>query len=348
VPPRESSGRDLQALMERICADPKSFEHNVNENMRRNGERVWIDWSNRVVQGAKGEAFEILSFGTDITERTRIQRALSDAKDNLEIKVTERTAELQVALTRAEAADRIKSAFLATMSHELRTPLNSILGFTGIVLQGMAGPLNAEQTKQLGMVRTSARHLLDLINDVLDISKIEAGQLQVRAEPLDLRTSVERVAGVVKPLAEKRGLTLRTEMPETLPAAVSDRRRVEQVLINLLNNAVKFTERGEVKLAVEVLVDYKAPKANALQTAVRFRVSDTGMGIKPADLATLFQPFRQVDSGLTRQHEGTGLGLAICGRLADLLGGRIDAHSEWGKGSVFSFVMPLSREIPKS
>ena len=159
-----------------------------------------------------------------------------------------RTAELAVAKERAESADRLKSAFLATMSHELRTPLNSIIGFTGIMLQGLAGPLNAEQTKQLGMVQSSARHLLALINDVLDISKIEAGQLEIRAEQFDLRSSLEKVAALVKPLAEKKGLALRVVLSPDVGQAVSDRLRVEQVLLNLLNNAVKFTERGEVTL----------------------------------------------------------------------------------------------------
>src|SRR5262249_11024561 len=154
----ESGGRDLARLMDRILENPASFEHNVNENVRRNGERVLIAWTNRIIRGRDGGVVEILSIGSDLT-------AQQQAEEEREKR------------HRAEAADRIKSAFLATMSHELRTPLNSIIGFTGIILQGLAGPLNPEQRKQLDMVRTSARHLLALVNDVLDISKIEAGQL---------------------------------------------------------------------------------------------------------------------------------------------------------------------------
>ncbi len=278
----------------------------------------------------------------DITERKRAERALIEAKADLERKVEERTSELQSALMRAEAADQVKSAFLATMSHELRTPLNSIIGFTGIILQGLAGPLNEEQAKQLGMVRNSARHLLDLINDVLDISKIEAGQMAVKFAPFDLRASVNRVVESVAPMAERKGLPLRVTVPDTLPAMASDQRRVEQILLNLLNNAIKFTEHGGVTLIVDEVREVRGQP----EPGIRLRVQDTGIGIKAQDLGTLFQPFRQVDTGLTRQHEGTGLGLAICRRLADLLGGEISAESTWGVGSVFTVTLPLNPEEP--
>lgn len=224
----------------------------------------------------------------------------------------------------------MKSAFLATMSHELRTPLNSIIGFTGIILQGLAGPLNAEQRKQLEIVRDSARHLLALINDVLDISKIEAGQLEVHSEPFDLRASIGKITGIVKPMAEHKHLALRVELAPEIGTLESDPRRVEQVLLNLINNAIKFTERGSVTLTAEIAQD-----------TVRLSVADTGIGIKPEDFGTLFKPFRQIDTGLSRQHEGTGLGLAICRRLAELLGGEIHAASEWGKGSVFTLILPV-------
>ncbi len=281
--------------------------------------------------GGKALAFMMLA---DITERKKSEQLLRDAKDILEHEVAERTEELRTALVRAEAADRIKSAFLATMSHELRTPLNSIIGFTGIVLQGLAGPLTPEQTKQLGMVRGSARHLLELINDVLDISKIEAGQLEMRPAPFQLPELIERAVGTVRPLAEKKGLTLAAVVAPELGEIVSDRRRVEQILLNLLNNAIKFTDNGGVTLTV-------SPTEYASQPAVRLCVADTGIGIKAPDLVTLFQPFRQVDTGLSRLHEGTGLGLAICRRLATLLGGEITAASEWGRGSEFTVVLPL-------
>jgi two-component system sensor histidine kinase/response regulator len=254
----------------------------------------------------------------------------------------EAEAALREAKHAAEAADRVKSAFLATMSHELRTPLNAIIGFTGLVLQELPGPLNDEQKKQLGMVRDSSRHLLALINDVLDISKIEAGELKVAREPFDLGAAVGKVAGIVAPLAEMKGLALRLEGLEHAGAMNGDARRVEQILMNLLSNAIKFTEAGSVTLSVRRINDYSEKEGAAPRAAVRLGVTDTGMGIRPEDMAQLFQPFRQIDSSLTRQHEGTGLGLAICRRLAALMGGIIEAESRFGEGSVFSVTLPLA------
>jgi PAS domain S-box-containing protein len=337
VPATESDGRDLRRLMEQIQSDPLTFEQNINENMLRNGARVWIAWTNRIVKDAEGRVSEILSVGTDITERKKADEAIRELNATLEQRVADRTAELAVAKDRAEAADRLKSAFLATMSHELRTPLNSIIGFTGIILQELAGPLTAEQHKQLVMVRDSARHLLALINDVLDISKIEAGQLEMNAESFDLRASIEKATAIIQPMAEKKGLTLRADIAREIGTFVSDPRRVEQILINLLNNGVKYTDRGSVTLHAAIApYPYHAPRS-----ALILSVSDTGIGIKPEEMEKLFQPFHQIDSGLTRQYEGTGLGLAICRRLAELLGGEIRAESEFGKGSVFTLALPI-------
>jgi two-component system, sensor histidine kinase and response regulator len=267
-------------------------------------------------------------------------RELNDMNVNLESCIAERTWELRQAKDAAESADRLKSAFLATMSHELRTPLNSIIGFTGIVLQGLAGPLNDEQATQLGMVRDSSRHLLALINDVLDISKIEAGQLKVAAVPFDLAASIRKVAAIVGPLADKKGLELSVRVADGVGPMVGDARRVEQVMLNLLGNAIKFTDTGSVKLEVAPADDF-VPAGFAAQPAVRLTVTDTGIGIKPEDEALLFAPFRQVESDLSRHHEGTGLGLAICKKLVELMGGMIKVESKWQQGSVFSVTLPL-------
>lgn len=276
----------------------------------------------------------LVGMGIDIGERKKAERELLELNESLERKVQERTVALADAKVRAEAADRIKSAFLATMSHELRTPLNSILGFSGMLVQGLAGPLNPEQAKQLGMVQSSARHLLELINDVLDISKIEAGQLEIRRAAFDLGASVEKVVASLQPLAHKRGLALRVDLSGAPSSLTSDRRRVEQILLNLLNNALKFTERGSVTLAV-----------SATASSTRLQVVDSGIGMRPEDLSRLFQPFHQLDNGLQRRHEGTGLGLAITHRLTELLGGTIHVDSEWGQGSVFTVELPGASEV---
>lgn len=268
----------------------------------------------------------------EIDTRKRAELELAKYRDHLEELVRERTAELAVAKEHAESTDRLKSAFLATMSHELRTPLNSIIGFTGILQQEMVGPLNAEQKKELGMVRNSSSHLLNLINDVLDISKIEAGQLTVASEPCDLRAAIEKVVQNMRILSEKKGLVLEADVKPEVGQITSDQRRVEQIILNLVSNAIKFTDSGSIRI-----------ECGRDGEEYIISISDTGIGIKRADLDQIFQPFFQIDSGIVRQREGTGLGLSICKKILDLLGGRIWVESEWGRGSTFSFALPVER-----
>jgi len=324
VPATESTSRDLSTLANDIMKNPEAYVFNENENIKKNGERVWVAWTNRAIVDNNGEIVEILSVGNDITLRKL-------AEDRLKITLDE----LAAAKEKAEEADKLKSAFLATMSHELRTPLNSIIGFTGIILGGYVGPLNDEQAKQLGMVRNSANHLLSLINDVLDISKIEAGQLKISVESFNLRDLIDQAVQSSRPALEKKGLTYSTNIPENIDVVQSDKRRVEQILLNLISNAVKFTEQGGIRI-----------DCSYTDGSVQVSVTDSGIGMKEEDMNKLFQAFQQVDSGITRKFEGTGLGLYICKKLLELLGGRIWVTSTWGQGSTFCFSLPIKRETP--
>jgi len=283
---------------------------------------------------AASHAINLTRLREEMDVRRKTDEALRLLNTDLERRVTERTAELAEAKERAEAADHLKSAFLATMSHELRTPLNSIIGFTGVILQGIAGPLNDEQKKQMQMVKNSANHLLALINDVLDLSKIEAGQLTLKSQDFEPAVSLEKVVRSIHPLVDARGLSLLLEVASDVPVISNDQRRLEQVLLNLLSNAIKFTETGEI-----------AVRCRSVGKFLYFSVSDTGIGIRDEDLANLFQPFRQLESGLSRRFEGTGLGLSICKKLIELMGGEIGVESSAGKGSTFYFTLPITGSI---
>lgn len=285
------------------------------------------NYSLRVVSKSQGE------IGTLVSGFNTMMEKISHNEKHLEDLVVDRTLQLETAKTKAEESDHLKSAFLASMSHELRTPLNSIIGFTGILLQGMAGPLNDEQKKQLGMVKGSASHLLDLINDVLDISKIESGRLQVQGETFKIDLLLIMAVSSLRPFAEKKGLKMDYEIEPGLPELRSDKRRLEQVLINLINNAIKFTEEGSIKIV-----------CSRQGEALSISVIDTGIGIGDGDHEHIFQSFRQVDSGLDRVREGSGLGLAICKRLTELLGGTISVKSQPGVGSTFTVILPFILE----
>ncbi len=302
-------------------------------NRTRSGNEIHVRLDLAVMSGYEDTWNKVLVSFADITDRVLAEEQLRQHREHLEDLVVERTAELAVAKDQAESADRLKSAFLAAMSHELRTPLNSIIGFTGLLLQELPGPLNEEQTVQMGMVQTSARHLLSLINDVLDISKIESGQLDVACAPFDLPSAIHDIVLRIQPLADEKGLAVEVDVDDRLGEMHSDRRRVEQILMNLLSNAVKFTEQGRIVV-----------RARAVDGAARISVTDTGVGIRERDMPKLFQPFRQIDDGTTRRYEGTGLGLSICKRLAELLGGSVEVESRWGVGSTFTYALPLRWE----
>jgi signal transduction histidine kinase/DNA-binding NarL/FixJ family response regulator len=250
-------------------------------------------------------------------------------QEHLKELVTERTAELAAATEAAEDASRAKSAFLANMSHEIRTPMTAIMGYADALLE--TEQTDADRQDALQTIRRSARHLLDLINDILDLSKIEAGRMSVERISLDLPQIAAEVTSFLRPTAITKKLDLQLTFGEQIPRSViSDPLRVKQLLMNLVSNAVKFTDHGQVRIHV-------SSEARGESCFVNFTVTDTGIGLRPEQLSRLFQPFTQADESVTRKYGGTGLGLAISKRLAELLGGSLEAESLAGVGSVFRF-----------
>lgn len=311
LPKVESNGKILENLATEVIKEPDRYAISINENIKKNGERIWVYWNNKPIYD-KGNLVGILSVGTDITERKKAEENLHKVNKQL------------------EEADRLKSIFLSSMSHELRTPLNSIIGFTGILLQGLAGSLNDEQNKQLSIVKKSSQHLLSLINDILDISKIEAGKIELSCEYFDLKELMEEVILTFDTMAKDKNLKIEKTIPENI-TLYNDKRRFKQIIINLVSNAIKYTNEGSVKIMVKIL-DKKD---------LEIKIIDTGVGIKKADLNRIFEPFQQLDDKLTKKVEGTGLGLHLVKKLLSLMNGNISLESEYGKGSVFTITMPL-------
>ena len=266
-----------------------------------------------------------------------LARSFNDMADRLEAsyaglesKVEARTRELAEKGRELEAASRHKSQFLANMSHELRTPLNSVLGFSEMLADGIYGALPERALAALSKIQTNGRHLLNLINDVLDLSKIEAGQLILSPNDYVMAEIVQSVVASVETQARAKGISLVTSIAPGLPVGFGDERRITQVLLNLVSNAVKFTDEGSVTIA-----------AAASQGSFKVSVSDSGPGIAPADHERIFNEFQQVDSSSTREKGGTGLGLAISRRIVEMHGGRITVESALGTGSTFLMVIPV-------
>jgi PAS domain S-box-containing protein len=283
----------------------------VGWRVRKDGTRFW---ANVIITAVFDENGELRGF-------TKVTRDLTDQK------LIEEERAMRLA---AQAASEAKSRFLASMSHELRTPLNSVIGFTGVLLMELPGPLNGEQKRQLQQIDTSAKHLLDLINNILDLAKIEAGQADLNIENLDCKPVLEAVYNSMKLQADAKKLTLSFDAGENV-VAVADERAVRQIALNLVANAIKFTEPGgegsrEVKRTADA--------------SILFRVVDTGIGISDIDKLRLFQAFGQVHDG--RRHEGTGLGLYLSQTLAEAMNGSIEVDSKVGKGSTFTVSLPAA------
>jgi signal transduction histidine kinase/PAS domain-containing protein len=284
----------------------------------------------------------ILHDRTEALERERLYEELKRASGELERKVREATAELvrQNELLRRQAvqleqASALKSQFLANMSHEFRTPLNAILGYTSMLLKGVLGPLDDEQAEGLARVDSNGRHLLGIINDILDISRIEAGRMPLRLSEFGLPELVGEVLAEVEPIVAQSSVHIEATVDQRLPAVQSDRQKVKQIVLNLLTNAVKFTPSGTITLSARY-----DPRVRE----VAVTVADTGIGIAAEDHERIFEDFQQADSSPTRTHGGAGLGLSICRRLATMLGGKIQLESAPGIGSTFTVVLPRRKK----
>ena len=277
--------------------------------LRKDGSEFPVEISLSPIRSEDG--FVVSGAIRDISERKRFELQLREKNDEL------------------ERANIAKDRFLASMSHELRTPLNAVIGFTGTLLMRLPGPLNEQQEQQLRTIQTSARHLLSLINDLLDLAKIESGKVELRFEPVVCQSVVVEVVSSLRAMAESKGLELRQSMPASDLIIDADRRALNQVLLNLVNNAIKYTENGSVLVELVEADD-----------AVEFAVSDTGIGVRREDVGKLFEAFEQVDRSTTRRFEGAGLGLHLSKRLASLLHGDISVESEFGKGSRFAIRLP--------
>src|SRR5205085_10583758 len=275
---------------------------------------------------------------TEALETERLYEQVKRASDELEQKVRQATAELvrQNELLRRqhiqlEQASQLKSQFLANMSHEFRTPLNAILGYTRMLVQGVSGDMTPTKKNRMLRVDSNARHLLSIINDILDISRIEAGKMPLHVEEFEMSSLLGELLAEVEPLIQKARLQAITDLQPGLQPAWSDRQKVKQIVLNLLTNAIKFTPQGHVKVIAR-----GDPEGGELRIAVE----DTGIGIAPQDHDRVLEDFRQADNSVTREYGGAGLGLAICRRLAKMLDGRIELVSSVGAGSTFMLAIP--------
>jgi PAS domain S-box-containing protein len=252
-----------------------------------------------------------------------------------DVSQTKRLQESEVARIAADSANKAKSNFMANMSHELRTPLNAVIGFGEILQDQLFGNTNEKQLEYINDIVISGRHLLDLINDILDLSKVEAGKMELELDRVFLADILNNALAMIRDKAAQHSITLSAQLsPNADIEFVADERKLKQIMFNLLSNAVKFTEDGGS-------VSVQAHLTSASPAQIEINVSDTGIGIKPTDLKKLFQPFSQLESAYSKNFEGTGLGLALTKRLVDLHGGKIWAESEFGMGSKFTFLMPL-------
>ena len=295
---------------------------NIIKSKTKDGSFYWLDTTIVPFIGVDGKPTQYISIRSDITTSMQAQETLHDAHQ-----------ELRQANAELDKSARLKDEFLANMSHELRTPLNAILGLSESLLEEVHSPLSPRQHKSITTISNSGEHLLSLINDILDLSKIEAGMLELNLQKVQLKEFCESCLIFVRTQALKKNLQVGFQMEQESRSVLVDPMRLKQILVNLLTNAVKFTPQGKrIGLIVKISKE---------DSSVEFHVWDKGIGISPDDRDKLFKPFSQVDSGLNRSQEGTGLGLALVAKLTDLHGGNVKLESETGKGSRFIVTLPL-------
>lgn len=326
------SGRHDDAVYRDLWQQLKTIGHWRGElwNKRKSGEIFPEEISIRALRGSDGQIRRYISIFSDITERKRSEEELREYREHLEELVRQRTEELTVARDMAEAANRSKSIFLANMSHELRTPLNAVIGFSQLMDKDAS--LSEKQQRNIEVINRSGNHLLTLINDVLELSKIESGKMQLTLEEASPAELLREVSEMMRVRAEQAGLSLLLEIPELPPVVLLDTVKLRQVLLNLLSNAIKFTRHGGVTLSVETL------PAEAGKARLKFTTSDTGIGIAPEDLQRIFEPFEQAGSASSNQ-AGTGLGLTISRQYLHMMDSELAVTSTPGQGSSFSFAL---------
>ena len=337
-----------------------------NYYLRKDGKIVCIEQNIFYLYNKEGNIIGSVGINRDITERKRQEEELKKAYDELEKRVDERTSQLMQAKEEAETSNRAKSDFLANMSHELRTPLNHIIGFTEIVVDKRCGELNESQEEYLHDVLKSSRHLLSLINDILDLSKVEAGKFELEPTKVDARLFLDNCLIMFKEKAMKHGIKLTSHI-DTIPETITvDERKLKQIVYNIIANALKFTpDGGSVSLRAQMVdcivrsgLRSGDPKGLEIisggngidkinggkhRECIQFSVADSGIGIKPEDQVRIFDPFEQADGSSSRKYQGTGLGLPLTKKLVELHGGRMWVESEGaGKGAIFSFIIPTN------
>jgi len=322
VPEAESTGRNLKVFFEELFQNPDDYADNENENIRKNGERVWIAWRNKGFYDENGNLTGVLCTGYDITDRKIAEKELLVAKEN------------------AESANVVKSEFLANMSHEIRTPMNGIIGFTEMLIDT---DLDENQLDYTETIKRSGESLLSLINDILDFSKIEAGHMEFEEIDFDPELLVYDVCEMIRPKIGLKPIEILCFIGDSIPSYVKgDPTRFKQVLTNLMGNAPKFTDTGEIEISINVEEETK--DQIKLHTSIR----DTGIGIPEDKLRTIFEAFKQADGSTTRKYGGTGLGLSICKKIAEQMNGAVWAEKNLDRGSTFHFAAWLQKTQNKT